>query len=212
MCTTLPFGWNESPFCYHSLSEVRRSTCASGSGQCWHTSTTHSTPHWRRGSGRPRERSGWPFRVPKDKLRKLHGLIQTALDDGEVPAQTLEKIAGKCMSMSAAIRPASLWTHFMFAAIAKARGRVIALANKHDLREELKIWLRLSTTSQRGPWYKERHYDVRVTSSYSDASANQWGGVIDLPSGLVRHGRRFSPLVAASTYQSERVSRLAGAA
>ena len=23
MCTTLPFGWNESPVCYHSLSEAK---------------------------------------------------------------------------------------------------------------------------------------------------------------------------------------------
>jgi len=47
------------------------------------------------------------FRVPEDKLRKLHALIQAALD---------ETIAGKCIRISVAIRPASLWTQLMFAA------------------------------------------------------------------------------------------------
>jgi len=33
----------------------------------------------------------------------------------------------------------------------------------------------LATSSQQGPWYKERHYDVQVPPANSDASANQWG-------------------------------------
>ena len=64
----------------------------------------------------------------------------------------MEKIAGKCVSMSVAILPASLWTHFMFPTIAKAKGRAIQLVNKPDLRAELKTWLSLSSTSQEGPW------------------------------------------------------------
>jgi len=47
--------------------------------------------------------------------------------------------------------------------------------DESDLRAELTIWLGLATSSQQGPWYKERHYDVQVPPANSDASANQWG-------------------------------------
>ena len=63
----------------------------------------------------------------------------------------------------------------MFAAITKAKGGTIHLANKPDLRAELAIWLNLATKSQEGPWYKERHFDVQTTPLDSDASSNQWG-------------------------------------
>ena len=52
------------------------------------------------------------------------------------------------MSMSVAIRPASLWTHYMLAAINRAKGPVIHLGSRPDLCAELRIWLDLSTTSQ----------------------------------------------------------------
>ena len=59
---------------------------------------------------------------------------------------------GKCVSMSVAIHPASLWTHFMFAAIAKAKGRAIQLGSGPDLREELRTWLSLQFTSRDRQW------------------------------------------------------------
>ena len=37
---------------------------------------------------------------------------------GQLSFRTLQRIAGKCMSMTVAIRPASLLTHGMFAVIA----------------------------------------------------------------------------------------------
>ena len=47
------------------------------------------------------------FRVPEDKLQKVHALIRAALEHGSRMGKMLE-IAGKCVSMSVAIRPASL--------------------------------------------------------------------------------------------------------
>ena len=113
------------------------------------------------------------FRIPEDKLRKLHALISEALENRTVTIRALEKIAGKCVSMSVGIRPASLWKHFMFAAIARAKGREIQLATKPDLRAELTTWLGLSSTSQEGPWYEARHYASTTTVAASDASSNQ---------------------------------------
>lgn len=54
------------------------------------------------------------FRVPSDKLVKLHQRLTASLDEGWVSLRTLQRIAGKCMSMTVAIRPASLWTDAMF--------------------------------------------------------------------------------------------------
>ena len=54
------------------------------------------------------------YRIPQDKLDKLNSLITAAMKQGSVNAATLQKIAGKCMSMKVVVRPASLWTHFIF--------------------------------------------------------------------------------------------------
>ena len=58
------------------------------------------------------------FRVPQDKLDKLHQLLQTAVAERGLTYRTLDRIEGKCMSMTVAIRPASLWTHAMYAKLA----------------------------------------------------------------------------------------------
>ena len=47
-------------------------------------------------------------RVPPDKMATLHDLLSTALAAEEIFFRTLERIAGKCMSMTVANRPASV--------------------------------------------------------------------------------------------------------
>ena len=51
------------------------------------------------------------FRVPQEKLDKLQLLRRAAVDGGQLSFRTIQRIAGKCMSMTVAIRPAWLWTH-----------------------------------------------------------------------------------------------------
>lgn len=58
------------------------------------------------------------FRVPQAKLDVVHSLLTTALESGTIPFRTLQRVAGKVMSMTVAIRPASLYTQAMFAALA----------------------------------------------------------------------------------------------
>ena len=58
------------------------------------------------------------FRVPQDKLDKLHERLQGALETDQVSFETLRSFAGQAMSMSVAIRPASLYTQAMFPAVA----------------------------------------------------------------------------------------------
>lgn len=96
------------------------------------------------------------FRVPEDKPWKLHELVRAILTKGALPAKVLE-------TMSVAIRPAWLWTHFMFVAIAKAKSRIIQLHDPAHLRAELHKLLDLSSTAQEEQWYKSRHHATAVT-------------------------------------------------
>lgn len=58
------------------------------------------------------------FTIPQEKLKKIHQLLQTALDVGGLSYRTLQRVADKCLSMTVAIRPASVWANAMFATLA----------------------------------------------------------------------------------------------
>ena len=124
------------------------------------------------------------FRVPSDKLCRLRDLFRQVLVEGVVPLSTLEKIAGKCMSMKVAIRPAPLWTHYMFEAIRKARcphyhfwQHRVRVSWRSGLREELELWGRSTENSQERPWYLAKNFSVVLTRAASDASALARGRV-----------------------------------
>ena len=229
VCTIVPFGWNESPACYHALGEAKTSGRGASRSRVWYanfcsTFGRYDKVQWlsaaealhigmlvsyfcgnflsdtkcdlnpsriQRYLGVLCDSSTTSFRIPVDKLRKLHVLISAALENRTITDQTMEKIEGKYVSMSVAIRPASLWTHFMFAAIAKAKGRAIQLDSRPELPEELRTWLSLSSTSQEGPWYKARHFESQATVAASDGSWNQWGGVASTPWGEFSAGGGF---------------------
>ena len=236
VCTTLPFGWNESPYCYHSLSEAKAAFLRSKGipvlayiDDAWYanfvdTFGASDDIQWKAAAEalhigvlvsflcgyflsdkkcdlRPSQQQRYlgiicdsqsaSFRVPQDKLDKLHTLITEALTTGFLTSRTLERIAGKCVSMSVAIRPASLWTHYMFAALKRASGTSIRLRDKPDLVAELSRWLQLSSTSQEGPWFKARHFKLTLTQGSSDASSTQYGGVVALPHGPFTVGGGF---------------------
>ena len=135
------------------------------------------------------------FRIPQEKLDKLHGLLQTALADGGVSYRTLQRVAGKCMSMTVAIRPASLWTHAMFAVLSamdKTNQRQIDLTRDAyaDLRQEFQKWLSLTASSHEGPWQRASHLIVKIDGS-SDASSLGWGGAINIKGAQYRAGGVF---------------------
>lgn len=69
--------------------------------------------------------------------------------------------------MNVAIRPASLWTHAMFAtlsALDKAGARKVGLRRDADaeLLDEIEQWLSLVSTSHEGPRQKARHIIVEL--------------------------------------------------
>jgi len=136
------------------------------------------------------------FWVPEDKKKKFLALVRSALDEGGMSFGTLEKIAGKAVSMSKAVPAAVLFCRSMFRTISEAvsggSGRPLPpqhgkQANRHtvpkhmwiplqeDLRTDLSQWLLLDGTMNGGPWLEPAHESVRVET---DASSRRWAGVI----------------------------------
>ena len=61
------------------------------------------------------------FEVPQDKLDKLEVVLHRAADEKSITFAMLEKLAGECTSMSVAVPPAALYTHYMYRAIGDFR-------------------------------------------------------------------------------------------
>ena len=62
------------------------------------------------------------FFIPEDKLAKLERIIADALSSGSISFHMLEKVAGKCTSMSVACPAAALYKHYMYQHIASFQG------------------------------------------------------------------------------------------
>ena len=138
------------------------------------------------------------FRVPQDKLDKLQQLPREALAAGHLSFHTLQRIARRCMSMTVVIRPASLWTHAMFAVVAELdnSGRCsvdLTHDSRADLVTEFKQWQSITSTSQEGPWQRARRFATTLTKGSSDASSVAWGGVVNTTSGTSPAGGVFPP-------------------
>ena len=117
------------------------------------------------------------FRIPSDKLCLLRDLIRQVLVEGMVPLSALEKIAGKCIPIKVAIRPAFLWTHYMLEAVRKVQcphhrfwQHRVRVPLRSGLREELELWGGLTENSQEEPWHLAKHFSVVLTQAASHAS------------------------------------------
>ena len=96
------------------------------------------------------------FRVPQSKLDAMHAILTEALQSRRISFRTLQRVAGKVMSMTVAIRPAALYTQAMFTTLAalekNTQGTVdLSLDSSADLVGEMNKWLDVSTTSHEGP-------------------------------------------------------------
>lgn len=94
-----------------------------------------------------------PSRALGDNLQKVHSFIRTVLEKGALTVNMLETTTKTRLSVFFAIRPASLWTQYMFAAVVNTKRRELQVCQSPDQREELHIWLGLSATIQESPWY-----------------------------------------------------------
>ena len=80
------------------------------------------------------------FYVPEDKPRKLEAILRDTIDSRSISFSQLEKLAGKCTSMSGGVPPASLYTHHMYrqiAAFKRSGSRKIAVSKRSGLPFEM---------------------------------------------------------------------------
>ena len=124
------------------------------------------------------------FEAPVDKLEKLEHILSDAITSGAITFQMLEKLAGKCTSLSVAVPVAALYTHHMYKQIASFQligGRhhstAISIPKNRGLMFEMEKWLEVRKELDGASWYRAEHKMVILTGA-SDASSSGWGGLI----------------------------------
>ena len=127
------------------------------------------------------------FEVLEGKLLKLEVLLTAAITSGWIPFVDLERLAGKCTSMSVAVPPASLYTYHMYKHIAKFRrteGRVkaamIAVQKGRGLSDEFHTWREVRHRINEASWFEATHHWVKLTGATDDSSSG-WGGIVRGP-------------------------------
>ena len=143
------------------------------------------------------------FEVPEGKLLKLEVILTAAITSGWISFVDLERLAGKCTSMSVAVPPASLYTHHMYKHIAKFRrtgGRVkaamIAVQKSRGLSDELHTWREVRHRMNGASWYDATHHSIKLTGA-TDASSSGWGGIVRGPF------KSFSVFKASADFPAE---------
>ena len=125
--------------------------------------------------------------VPADKLDRLEALFRHAIHNAWISFVNLEKLAGKCTSMSVAVPPASLYTYHMYHQIARFRrtrgSSILARVNvppNGGLRYEMEQWLAVRKRMNGASWYDPAHHSIAITGA-TDASSQGWGGIVRSP-------------------------------
>ena len=124
------------------------------------------------------------FEAPADKLEKFEHILSDAITSGAITFQMLEKLAGKCTSLSVAVPVAALYTHHMYKQIASFqrtggghRSTAISIPKNSGLMFEMEKWLEVRKELNGASWYRAEHKMVILTGA-SDASSSGWGGLI----------------------------------
>ena len=131
------------------------------------------------------------FEVPQDKLDKLEQILNGVVETGSIYFATFEKLAGKCTSMSVAVPPAALYTHFMYKKIGEFRRKggfitntEITVSRNSGLRSEVDKWLEVRHRMNGAPWYRAAHHVISLNGA-TDASSGGWGGLVRGPESVV---------------------------
>ena len=108
------------------------------------------------------------FRLLPDKKQKFISLVEAILDSNQVSMTALQRLAGKCMSMSMAVWGARLFTNEINLAILRASRSSRPLPLSVPLRREIEHWLFLKSWSGFLPWRSERNHQFVM---YTGASS-----------------------------------------
>ncbi|KAK3739214.1 hypothetical protein QZH41_007834 [Actinostola sp. cb2023] len=115
------------------------------------------------------------FVLIPEKRRKFLDLVRQIVSHKLVSVKTLQRLVGKCVSLSLAVPGALFFIREMNHAIWNGlrSGRPIRVDGR--LKDEIQHWLFLESWDSPVRWRDERHIQVRVTS---DASNSGWGGCV----------------------------------
>ncbi|KAK3732306.1 hypothetical protein QZH41_007811 [Actinostola sp. cb2023] len=113
------------------------------------------------------------FHLIPEKKEKFIKLVREVLTHSVVSVKTLQRLVGKCVSLSLAVPGALLFTREMNNAISKGLRTHKQVKIDKMLREEISHWLFLESWDDPLPWRDERHIQVSLAS---DASGYGWGG------------------------------------
>lgn len=115
------------------------------------------------------------FTLLPHKKEKFLLQLREVLARSQVELITLQKLAGKCMSMALAVPGARLFTNEINLAISRCSRSSRSIRLDGPLRLELEHWLFLESWTGSLPWRSERHRHIQL---FSDASSFAWGGTL----------------------------------
>ena len=148
----------------------------------------------------PRHRLRYGPKEIRGTRDELETLLKEAIQSRFITFYDLEKLAGKCTSMSVAVPPASLYTYHMYKKISQCQRALysstrIPVAPNSGLCSEMELWLQVRSRMNGASWYDSAHHPLPTTGA-SDASSSSWAGVVHgtlarmMYSGLQQTSRR----------------------
>jgi len=115
------------------------------------------------------------FIVPEDKKMKFIEIREVILAEHHIDLKTLQRFAGKCISLILAIPSAKLFTKEVNRAISTTSKNSRPVKLVGELRQEIEHWRFLDTWSGCAPWRSEKHLQITLAS---DSSLYKWGAVV----------------------------------
>ncbi|XP_069129670.1 uncharacterized protein [Argopecten irradians] len=115
--------------------------------------------------------------LPKDKKEKFVVLRELILSSGAVDVKTLQRFAGKCISMGLVVPGSKLFCREVNSAIATGIKNSRKVSIDGNLREEVCYWRFLDNWNGCAKWRPESHKQVSMST---DASLFRYGAVVSL--------------------------------
>ncbi|XP_068756624.1 uncharacterized protein [Montipora capricornis] len=109
------------------------------------------------------------------KKEKFLRLVKETLPRDTLDLLTLQRLSGKCMSLSLAVPGARLYVNEINLAVSRATRSSRPVKMSPALRNEIEHWLFLESWDGFLRWQSKKHTHVRL---FSDASHFAWGGAL----------------------------------
>lgn len=113
------------------------------------------------------------FKLPEKKRESFKKLREAALKGSTIDLITLQRLSGKCSSMTVCIPGALFYIREMNQAISQAQKSQRPVQLTGTLRAEIEHWRFLDSWQGQAPWRRESHTQITIAT---DASSYKWAG------------------------------------